>query len=360
MKKIINLLLIFALAFSCKPPEVGYISDNIHALEDTVFVPRGVFMTSAAPSNEGSTYPMHWEFKNITDEDGNETQDLFEKHEILIWTSAYNQSTDTTLELAQEKLELSEEPSILLNSVSGEMAFTQATKMVEQSDIYKVNMTVSNIRGEKELDDYVVLKLGEFQPVEFPTTMRSRIYFNKAAGGKDIGHTAAIAGPYDDGIPEVLAGTHPYFRITKVSDEPELALKWNMYICDSYGEKISPSEITFYPSGSSYLQNYHDNSVETIEHADHFEFNLPAPPMPQYSRNYSGNSSNLMYYLSTTKAFVVDTAAYVADNGATDWTIYTDIDTGEVMNYAYIRWGIKINDSGTWRLEMSIPYTKKK
>lgn len=360
MKNIINLVIIFALMFSCTPPDVGYISNNIHALEDTVFVPRGVFMTSAAPSNEGSTYPMHWEFKNITDEAGNETQDLFDKHEILIWTASFNPTTDTTLELAKEKLELSEEPSILLNSVSGEMAFTQASKLVEKADIYKVNMLVSNIRGQKELDDYVVIKLGEFLPVEFTVQMRSRLYLNKAAGGKDIGYTGVITGPYDDQIPEVLAGTHPYFRITKVSDEPALGLKWNMHICDSYGNEIPTSEVTFYPSGAGYLQNFHGNSVETVDHGDYFEFNLPAPPMPQYSPNYGGGNSDLMYYLATDKAFIVDTVAYEADNGETDWSIYKDIDTGEVMNYAYIRWGIHINDSGTWKLEMRIPYTKKK
>ena len=358
MKKIISLIIIIAVTYSCKPPEVGYLSDNIHALEDTIFVPRGVFMTSAAPNPEGSTYPLHWEFKSITDENGNETNALFETHEILIWKEAYNPNTDTTLDLAKEKLELSEEPSILLNDVSGEMAFTQSTKMVKEPDIYIVNMKVSNIKGMKELDDYVVIKLGEFTPVEFTNTMRSRVYFYELPNKKVIGATKIINGANDDQIPEVLAGTHPYFRITKVSEEPKLSLKWYMYICDSHSNAPIPtSEVTFYPWKGEYLQNYHDNSVEDVDHGDYWEFNLPAPPMPQYSRQ---NWGDLMYYLTTKEAFVVDTAAYVADNGATDWSLYQKDEDGNVVCSAYIRWAIHINDSGTWKLEMSIPYTIKK
>jgi len=358
MKKILSLLIIIAMTYSCKPPEVGYLSDNIHALEDTIFVPRGIFMTSAAPNPEGSTYPLHWEFKSIVDENGNETDKLFEKHEILIWTEAFDPNTDTTLELAEEKLELSEEPSILLNDVSGEMAFTQATKYIDQPDVYTVNMTVSNIKGKVDLDDYVEIKLLPFKPVEFTSQMRSRVFFYELPNKRVIGATKIISGPYDDQIPDVLAGTHPYFRITKESEEPALALKWNMYICDSKNKAPVPTEeVTFYPYGSTYLQNYHDNSVETFDRGDHYEFNLPAPPMPQYSRQ---NWGDLMYYLTTKEAFIVDTAAYVADNGATDWSLYQKDEDGNVLCSAYIRWAIKINDSGTWRLEMSIPYTIKK
>ena len=68
----------------------------------------------------------------------------------------------------------------------------------------------------------------------------------------------------------------------------------------------------------------------------------------------------LMYYLTTGDAFTVDTEAWEAENGAYDWAPYTDEDTGNINNSAYIRWGIKINDSGTWELKMRIPYTKVK
>src|SRR5690554_3589253 len=70
---------------ACSPPEVGYISDDIHALEDTISVPRGVFATSATPAAEGSTYPLHWEITDITDAQGRPTNALWEPYEIITW-----------------------------------------------------------------------------------------------------------------------------------------------------------------------------------------------------------------------------------------------------------------------------------
>ncbi len=360
MKKIIYLLAIVAALASCEPPEVGYISDNIYALEDTVFVPRGVFMTSAPPAAEGSTYPLHWEITSIKDANGNPTNALYDEYEILTWKQAFNPETDTTLELAEEKLELTMQPSILINNVSGEMAFTQSTKFVTDNDIFHVDVNVSNVRGERQLNDFVVLKLDPFKPVEFPTEMRSRINLVKNDGGLQALSTSVITNGSDDNVPSVLDGTHPYFSITKESDEPQLGIKVNMIITDSHDEPFHPSKVVFYPSGASYLQNYHDNSTETTSNETSYTFSLPAPPFPQYARNYSGSSSYLMYYITTRDAFTVDKEAYEAEYGPHDWSQYQVNDqTGNVLCQAYIRWGIKINDSGTWNIKMRIPYSKK-
>lgn len=358
MKRIIyTIFIIAALTTSCTAPEVGYISDNIHALEDTVYVPRGVFTTSAAPAGEGSTYPLQWEITGITDAQGNSTQALQETHEIITWKEAFNADTDTTLALAQEKIELSDEPSILINSVSGEMAFTQATKFVD-NDIFKVNVNVSNVKGEKNIDDFFVIKLEPFKPVEFLVEMRSRLQLGKGDGQWDIGYTSTITGPNDDAVPSVLDGTHPYITIQKLSDEPQLGIDVKMIIADSYGNPLDPEKVVFYPSGSTYLQNFHDNSTETVTDDTSTTFSLPAPPFPQFGRTYSGTNTYLMYYLTTDDAFTVDKEAFEADNGAMDWSLYIDPETGEVRNRAYIRWGIRINDSGTWKIKMKIPYTK--
>ncbi|MBI9061108.1 MAG: DUF5007 domain-containing protein [Marinilabiliaceae bacterium] len=360
MKKIISFVIFMAVITSCVPPEVGYISDNIHALEDTVFVPRGVFMTSAAPAAEGSTYPMKWEITSVTDDAGNPTDDLFDEYEILIWKESFNPDTDTTLALVEAKLELADKPSLLINDVSGEMAFTQASKFVTDNDIYKVNVNVANVRGERQLDDFVIVKLQDFQPVEFPAEMRDRINLVKNDGGLKALYTSVITNGDDDDVPSVLDGTHPYITVIKTSDEPAQGVKVRMVIADSYDVPFSPEKVLFYPSGSGYLQNFHDNSVETVNDATSTTFSLPAPPFPQYGRNYSGTSSYLMYYITSRDAFTVDKEAYEAANGVHDWTQYqTDPLTGEVLCQAYIRWGIKINDSGTWEIKMKIPYSKK-
>ncbi|MGQ7868419.1 hypothetical protein [Sunxiuqinia sp. sy24] len=362
MKRILYFIFIAVSVASCTQPEVGYISDNIHALEDTIFVPRGVFMTSAAPAAEGSTYPLHWEITDIKDEDGNSTDALFEPKEILIWKEAFNPFTDTTLALAEAKLELANKPSILINEVSGEMAFTQATKHIENTsnEVFSVDVNVSNVRGERQLDDFVIVKLEKFQPVEFPVEMRSRINLVKNDGGLNALYTSSISNGFDAGVPSVLDGTHPYITVVKVSEEPKLGIKVNMTIADSQDQPLSPSKVVFYPSGATFLQNFHDNSTETIVSETSTTFSLPAPPFPQFGRSYSGNSSYLMYYITTRDAFTVDKEAYEADKGAHDWTQYqTNEATGNILCQAYIRWGIKINDSGTWDIKMKIPYSKK-
>ncbi|WP_200975765.1 DUF5007 domain-containing protein [Echinicola sp. 20G] len=365
MKKSIYQLLIvsFLGVISCTPPEIGYLSENVHSTQDTISVPRGTFTVSARPAIENSTAPLNWEIIGFTDMDGNPNNELLETHEIRIWKEAFNGDTDTTMALAEAKLELSEEPSIMMNEISGEFAFTQATKFVQNS-LFKADVQVSNIKGEKLLQDFTVIKLEPFNAVEFPTEMRSRLLLDKD-NGNTIAHTGVITGPDDENIPSVLDGTNPYFSIQKISNEPANSVQVDMIIQDSYGNTVDTDEITFYPSGSSYLQNYHDNSVETIEGEKSTSFFLPAPPFPQYARNYSGNSSYLMYYLSKGSAFVVDKEAYEADKGPkTDaeweefWAPFRDPETGKIRNHAYIRWGIKINDSGTWELKMKIPYTK--
>uniref|UniRef100_UPI00321698AA DUF5007 domain-containing protein n=1 Tax=uncultured Draconibacterium sp. TaxID=1573823 RepID=UPI00321698AA len=361
MKKLIYIIAIIAAFTSCVQPEVGYISDDIHALEDTVFVPRGVFMTSAAPAAEGSTYPLHWEITDIRDANGQSSMELFEPKEILVWKEAFNGDTDTTLALAEAKLELANKPSILINDVSGELAFTQATKFVKNtSNIFNVDVNVSNVRGDRQLNDFVVIKLEEFTPVEFPVEMRSRNNLIKLDGGKKDLYTSVIKNGYDDGVPSVLDGTHPYITVLKVSDEPAQGIKVKMIIADSKDNPLDPSKVAFYPSGAGYLQNYHDNSVETIVNETSTTFSLPAPPFPQYGRTYSGNSSYLMYYITTRDAFTVDKEEYEADKGAHDWSQYkVNETTGNIICEAYIRWGIKINDSGTWEIKMKIPYSKK-
>ena len=308
MKKIIFFVAIIAAMTSCIQPEIGYMSDDIHALEDTVFVPRGVFMTSAAPAAEGSTYPLTWQITDVLDEAGNPTDELFDAHEILIWTSAFNPNTDTTLELAEAKLELSEEPTLLINEVSGELAFTQASKLVE-NDLFMLNTSVANVRGERQLDSFVVVKFLPFQPVEFPTEMRSRNNLIKLDGGKKALYTSAIKNGFDDGVPSVLDGTHPHITVIKTSDEPALGIKVNMTITTTNDEIIAPPKVLFYPTGATYLPNYHDNSVETVSDASKTSFSLPAPPFPQYSSRYSGNNGYLMYYITSRDAFTVDKEA---------------------------------------------------
>ncbi len=362
MKNIFYSIIVMLLLFmACQPPEVGYISNDIHSTQDTIFVPRGVFTIGATPAIEGSTYPLHWEITGVTDAQGNPTNDLFDEYELLVWKSSFNADTDTTLALVNEKLKLGDFPSILINDVSGELAFTQATKQItSDNNIYHINVKASNVRGERQLDNYVVVKMEPFKPVEFLYTMYSVLQLGKGGGAFSSDYRSSIANDFDPDVPSVLDGTHPYISITKIDDEPKLGIKVKMVIADSHDTPLNPEKVIFYPNGSSYYQNYHDNSIETTTDATATYFELPAPPFPQYARNFGGDAAYVMYYLTTDDAFTVDKEAYEADNGTKDWSPYIDPDTGEIRNRGFVRWGIKINDTGTWEIKKRIPYTTVK
>ena len=72
----------------------------------------------------GGGFPtgLKWEITSITDAQGNPTNDLFDEYELLTWKSAFNAETDTTLALVEEKLELGDYPTIMINEVSGQLA----------------------------------------------------------------------------------------------------------------------------------------------------------------------------------------------------------------------------------------------
>ena len=359
MKKIILLIAMLTLVVSCVQPEVGYISDNITADSDNLFIPRGVFRTTPHPLYDGSSDPLEWKITGITDKTGKITNQLQEEHEIATWLKPFDPKTDTTLELALKKIQIKKTPSILINPISGEFYFTPATIKVLEDD-FDVNVSVKNSKGERQLNKFVHVKLAPFNPVEFPTETRSRLQLGKADGAYDTGYTYSIFDDSDSKAKKALEGTDPYISIKKISEEPKLGVKVKMVVTDSYGLPINPSKVVFFPGGTDYLQNYHDNTIGTVVDAESTTFGLPAPPFPQHSKSFpDGPNAYLMYYLTTTDAFTVDKAAFEAANGVKNWAPYTDAN-GNIRNRAYIRWGIKVNDTGTWEIKMKIPFTKRK
>ncbi|TDE28460.1 DUF5007 domain-containing protein [Flavobacterium ranwuense] len=365
MKKIICFLMITAFISSCEQPEVGYISDNIHALQDTITVPRGVFMSSVPPAVEGSTYPIEWKITGITDKDGKPSTELQEEHEILIWKKSFDPTTDTTLELAMKKLELSKRASILMNPVSGEFIFTQATKFVVKNN-FNINISAKNVRGERQLDKFTHVKLGPFNAVEFPNATRVQTQFvNQTTGALTGALDYQVVNQFDPKIPNVLNGTDKYFSVKKVSDEPKLGIKVKMIVADSKNTPIAPSKVIFFVNGGATLANFHDNTITPEISANGTTFALPAPPFPQYSRTYRDpNDLNrfLMYYLTTNDAYTFDRAAFEAEKGVKPDSFYAPFKdaNGNIVVRGYIRWAIKINDSGTYELTMRNPYTIKK
>jgi hypothetical protein len=365
MKKIICFLMIASFISSCEAPGVGYISDNIRAQQEVITIPRGVFKTSATPAVYGSTYPLEWKITGVTDKDGKLTNDLQEMHDILTWLKPFDPTTDTTLELAMKKLKITATPAILMNPVSGEFIFTQATKFISNSD-FDINVSVKNGQGERQLNKFTHLKLTPFVPVEFLRPTRIQTQFVDQTTGPQQGSPFEyiVENDFDAKVPGILDGTDKYISIRKISDEPKLGVKVKMIIKDSKGSILSPSKIVYFVNNGAVLANFNDNTITPEVSVDGTTFGLPAPPFPQYSRTYRDpNDPNrfYMYYLTTNDAYTFDRAAYEADKGVQPDSFYEPFKdaNGKIVVRGYIRWGIKINDTGTYELIMRHPYTIK-
>lgn len=385
--------MITAFISSCEQPEVGYISDHIHAQQNNQTVPRGVFFVAPTPLTEGTTSPIEWTITSVTDKDGNITNALQEEKEMLTWIKPFDPRTDTTMELALKKLKLTKQPSVILNPESGQFQFTPITKLVVGDD-FDINMKAKNVRGERQLDKFMHVTLTPFIPVKFPNTTRFCLQFGKAGNVWEFDTglvppvttpptpAAVMTNPSDYQLTaaatadqaKVLDGTSNKITILKKDVEPKMSIKVKMIITDSFGTPINPSKIVFFPDATStavpqpMLPNYHENSIGAVVESDGIVFGLPAPPFPQYSSKYTNPTDInrfLMYYLSL-DGVTFDKAAYEAANPipsggwAKFWTPYTDPATGLVRTRIYMRWGIGIDDTGTWELKMKIPYCKAK
>lgn len=334
-----TLMVVMLFTLGCERPEIGFLSDNIQTPESVITPPKGVFSTAALPIIDGSTYPLKYEIVEIRDGNGNVTSELTDKHKITIWTSAYNPKTDVTMELVNKKLKQSEEPSILLNERSGQLAFTPASFFLTNND-YVLDMKVSNVKGEHIFKDFAHISFKPFVPLEFPVNSRFMVQLAKTATPNTfVNFKEQQIAPESEFSKQVLNGTHPFLKISKTSNDGAPGVKVIMKIQDQNGKSLAKkmNEYGFFPSGATNLSSFHDNSVETVETDDATIFNLPAPPFPQWG-TYTGTSMYLMYYIIPPSAVDVDWAGI--GQKQSDWGNYR----------GYVRFGIKINEPGTWEI----------
>jgi hypothetical protein len=333
------ILIVVLFAFACERPEIGFLSDNIQTPESVIKPPKGIFSTAALPIIDGSTYPLKYEITEIRDGNGQVTTELTDKHKITIWTSAYNPKTDLTMDLVNKKLKQSEEPSLLLNERSGQLAFTPASLYLKNND-YVIDMKVSNVKGTQNFKDFAKISFKPFVPLEFPTTSRFMVQLAKAATPNTfVNFKEQQIASESEFSKQILNGTHPFIKISKISNDGTPGVKVIMKIQDQNGKILAKklNEYGFYPNGPTNLSSFHDNSVQTDETDDATIFNLPAPPFPQWG-TYTGASLYLMYYTIPPSAVDVDWAGL--GQKQSDWGNYR----------GYVRFGIKINEPGTWEI----------
>lgn len=362
MKKILSMtFLLGAMLTGCNVPQEGFLSyDGIQMREDTVEVIRGLFQLSAIPQVDGSTRPISFEITRIKNLETDETIDLG-NYEINMWTKAFDARTDTTMDLVNEKLVKRSVSPIEINSVSGQMAFNGATQYITEGEKFGVDVFISNRTGETLLENFCLFKLIG-KPFETITDFGDMLNGIPATGDKDrVG--LQKSGTYTSAEKEqILANTHPNRRLTKVGGGDVMQLI--MVVRDAEGKPFKGEDIIFWPSGASYLNNYHDNSLamngsteKVILTDTSCIFTFPTVPYPAFGREYnSGTNLYLAYYCIRWDACKFSPAGqkllddYLLQNPGTSFVTYSP----------RFRNGYKINETGTWLMEMVHPYVLKK
>jgi len=348
--------LLFCLISCQEPEQFGFLSDNISSKVDTIYVDRGISQTSQAPFYDLSTRPYHFSIGEIRNEDGAVSTQMTEEKEVRLWTDAFLPRIDTTEEAVMAKLQDTLIPPLLINPLTGVMQFTTATKYVDESDIFNIDLTVSNIAGEKELKDFVVVKLSsEGKLWEVNLTSTSVAYIMLGDEGKS--HTAfTFYYDRDNLMKTIEAGTADFVKVSRISEEPDKGVKVFFRFIDKNGNPFPGDAIKLRPWENDVLPHYGDNSVNTVITDTGIEYNFPTVPWPAV--NYMWDVG-LSYYLSEQMPMSqLDTTALFSDSRnniipderrPVNFVEYTGF-------YLSIRTGFRILTPGTWEIEYHFPF----
>ena len=356
LKPLAGIFLLLWLISCLEPEQYGYLSDNIVSKVDTIFVQRGISTISEEPFYDFSTRPYTFTFGDITTSSGEISSQMTEEKMLRLWTDAFVPREDTTEEQVMSKLLDTMLTPVIINPLTGVMQFTTATKYVDEDDAFTIDLNVSNIAGEKYLDDYVVAKLSS-QGKEFEVNLTSTSIAYVLRGDEGKAKTAFVF-YYDtsDEMASIEDGTAEFVKVTKESDEPTMGVKVFFQFKDKNGNPFNGNQILLRPWNGLILPHFGDNSINTVVTDTGIEYNFPMVPWP--AQNYMWDPG-LSYYISEIMPMSqIDTMALFSDprnNYAPEDRRPTNFNSYDGF-YLSIRTGFRILSSGTWRIEYNFPF----
>lgn len=353
MKKFAIIILFFSICASCEKPAVGFFSeDGIASREDTISIVRGIYQISSIPYVDGSTRPLTFELVSVrnlvTGEDAPEF--LQSRYEISLWSKAFDATTDTTMELVNQKLITSMETPLQINERSGQLIFNSATVNIP-GGLYGVDVRATNSKSSKVFINFGVVKL-EVKPFQCPGNFGD-YFFGVSSDGKET--DIKNYNPYSATETEqVVNNTHPRRKLYKVGESDIVELE--MVVKDAEGTPFPPEAIERWWSSENswYYNSYHDNSL-ALEGGDKVTytdtsciFRFPTVPYPAFGSSYNtGDNIYLTYYNISNKYWkLTDEYQRIADA------------TGVIYPSYQVRFknSYKINEPGKWLMEIVSPY----
>jgi hypothetical protein len=149
----ITTILFFNSCTKINDGKVGFFSDQIRYLEDTLQIERGTARFSTKPIDlDGSTAPLKFELLDIRDSKGKSVKADFLEKKYPIATfkegAVFNVDEDTTLALLNAKRTVTEVPGMYFLENSGILLTNQASENFPLGQ-YVIDVKASGPRGEK-------------------------------------------------------------------------------------------------------------------------------------------------------------------------------------------------------------------
>jgi hypothetical protein len=333
----------------------GFISDDIYLKgADTTYIPLGGKGTTDIAWLDGSSQPAVFSIHDIRDAAGNRSEQFFQKYSYSSWLKPYNHFTDTTMDLIKAKLSEQEIPSISINPVNGMIQYLETTSNLKNAgDVFYLDAKVSNSRGEKIIKNYATLKL--------TSDKKPFVFFQAATAILLVNDGGASTFTLYDNITEDAFDRHEniYKRngkelvdIYKVSNEPANGVKVIIKYLDSEGRVFDSKDYATYSAGT---ESYLDYAVNRANTPEGVSLEFPITPWPARPDLLSYLKGGTMGYdkldTATLHKEVYKDMKYPFLNpwpedswGASKW-------------YIRLRSKVIFNESGTWVIAATFPYT---
>ena len=309
------------LAFSaCKKIPVGYISDQIRYVADTIRVPKGTNYSTDARGFEvdGSSYPISVKLMEVRDLSTGKPVSFFsDKHDVYIFTALFDPNADTTVDLLNKKRKKESLAPVQMVEKSGQLLFNTGTMDIPNGN-YSFDIQVSNGSGQKTFKDIAVIQI---QDIPFK--------IESAGGTAWFQDNSTTSG--DIGVPTIS-----YKKLN--NDGFQVRLK----ITDKNGNPFNPKAGELIKRGDRpTFENYaRFHPVQYTDTTMVCDFELTPFPMLEYP-----GYGYLMYYRIPSKFVTID-----AGTTPTPANIYS----------VNPRFAIRVLQSGTYEVTVKVPKVIRK
>ncbi|PGH38998.1 MAG: hypothetical protein CRN43_11760 [Candidatus Nephrothrix sp. EaCA] len=246
----------------------GFLSNAIKLKGgDTTYVFLGSKGKTDMAWLDGSSKPVNFTLENVRDSDGKRSSQFFETYTYRAWLKPYNNKTDTTLTLINNKLNEVKIPAFGIVPATGQLYCLETTNVFKElGSVFKADVKVSNSGGEQILKDYATIKLVSGGRDFVLKNIVAGIFLVNSSGVTSITLYDNITDDKLERINNIYARNGKELPdIYKISDEPKVGVKVLIKYLDSEGVVFAAKDYATYATGTESYLDYAVNRKNTEE-----------------------------------------------------------------------------------------------